>query len=402
MVIESGEGVELVAVEQRVPLASEADLRLLRSSLSLIAQQGGINATRMAQQIESSRTIVRRKVELMLESGLSDRSDALEMTRLAFFANGFSEDGGYVFPEFKVAVKSWPVLIEALDVLIEERRREDSTLGKRSADELGQNGELLTEAQKAFQASQLGGVTKTPAALQADPALRAAAMAVLTGSAGLVPPGSEASGKTITWLDVDMSLANKDHTSDGQLLFDPQSDGGVRFERHKKPTEAQWREFNLAHINKLSGIQKSNFIELIQLYETLLIGHGFFAVYMFSLDVKAKDREFPNRPFSSDLLAARFQTSEWYRLRPIVPVGPTPGRGAKTCTYFNGRNGCDYPEHQCRNGLHQCSICGRDTHPASKCFDNPHGGQQAGGGRGRGDGRGRGGRHGRGRRGGRG
>ena len=61
------------------------------------------------------------------------------------------------------------------------------------------------------QASGLEGVTKTPAALQADLALWKTATAVLTvGSAGKVPIASEVSGApTITWMDVDVSLIKK-------------------------------------------------------------------------------------------------------------------------------------------------------------------------------------------------
>ena len=60
------------------------------------------------------------------------------------------------------------------------------------------------------------------------------------------------------------------------------------------------REYGLAHTLKLSGIQRTNFVELQQLYERLIVSHGFDAVYSFSLEVREKEREFPNRAFSAD------------------------------------------------------------------------------------------------------
>jgi hypothetical protein len=206
----------------------------------------------------------------------------------------------------------------------------------------------LTAAQRAFQGSQLEGVTKTPTVLQTDAELQKAATAVLTGGAGILPVGSAASGKkpVISWMDVDMSLLNKATESDGQLRFDPTS-GAIKYDRTKKPTLEEWREYGLAHTRKLSGIQRNNFVELQQLYERLIIKHGFDAVYSFSLEVREKERAFPNRAFSADLLSARFATSKWYDARPTVtydarhPIGPAPQQrgGAGVCTYFNG-NGC--------------------------------------------------------------
>ena len=38
---------------------------------------------------------------------------------------------------------------------------------------------------------------------------------------------------------------------------------------------------------------------------TLIVGHGFYAVYMFSLDVRDKERDLPNRPVKAGRLAAR-------------------------------------------------------------------------------------------------
>jgi hypothetical protein len=365
----------------------------------------------MFQQIENWRVIVQRKVLLVLENDLQNRSDALELLRMSLFANGWTEEGVFTCPLGKLAMKIWPVVMECLDVLIEERQRENSALGKRSASELDQSGEELTAAQRAFQDSQLEGVIKTPSVLQADGELRKAATAVLAGSAGILPAGSAASGKkpVPTWMDVDMSLLNKETETDGQLMFD-QASGAIIYERTKKPTVDEWREYGLAHTLKLSGIQRTNFVELQQLYKRLIISHGFDAVYSFSLEVRKKEREFPNRAFSADLLSARFATSKWYHPCPIRhPIGPAPPRpappqqrvGAGVCTFFIG-NGCGYSEGQCRNGSHSCSICGRKTHGASKCYDSPDSRElvavgQAGRGRGKVEGRGRAGRPGRGR-----
>jgi hypothetical protein len=114
---------------------------------------------------------------------------------------------------------------------------------------------------------------------------------VLTGSAGILPAGSAASGKkpVPTWMDVDMSLLNKETESDGQLKFD-QTSGAIKYDRTKKPTVDEWREYGLAHTLKLSGIQRTNFVELQQLYERLIVSHGFDAVYSFSLEVREKER----------------------------------------------------------------------------------------------------------------
>jgi len=43
----------------------------------------------------------------------------------------------------------------------------------------------------------------------------------------------------------------------------------------------------------------------LQLYRTLIVGHGCYAVYMFCLDVRNKERELPNRPFEAGQLADR-------------------------------------------------------------------------------------------------
>jgi hypothetical protein len=157
-------GAELVAVVgQTAPLAKVQDLKMLRSSLSMIQQQGNINSERMfQQQIENSRVIVQRKVLLVLENDLKNRSDTLELLRMSLFANGWTEEGVFTCPLWKLAMKMWPVVMECLDVLIEERQRENSALGKRSASELDQSREDLTAAQRAFQDSQLEGVIKTP------------------------------------------------------------------------------------------------------------------------------------------------------------------------------------------------------------------------------------------------
>jgi hypothetical protein len=300
------EGTErATVVEQTAPLAQVSDLKMLKSSLSMIQQQGNINSEKMFQYIETTRAIVQRKVLLVLENGLTNGSDALELLRAALFANGWSDEGVFTCPAVKVAMKIWPAVMECLDVLIEERQRENSALGKRPASELDHSKEL-TAAQRAFRDSQLEGVTKTPAVLQADTELRKAAAAVLAGSAGVVPAASAASGKTpvTTWMDVDMSLLHKTTENDSQLMFD-QASGSIKYERTKKPTLDEWREYGLTHTLTLSGIQRSNFVELRQLYERLIIGHGFDAVYGFSLEISEKEREFPNRPFSADLLSAR-------------------------------------------------------------------------------------------------
>jgi len=148
----------------------------------MIQQQGNINAEKMSQQVENSRMVVQRKVLLALENDLHNRSDTLELLRICLFSNGWTDEGVFTCPAWKVAMKIWPVVIECLDVLIEERQRENSALGKRSASELDRSGEELTPAQRAFQDSQLEGVIKTLAVLQADAELRKAAMAVLAGS----------------------------------------------------------------------------------------------------------------------------------------------------------------------------------------------------------------------------
>ena len=235
--------------------------------------------------------IVPRKVLLVLENDLKNRSDTLELLRMSLFANGWTEEGVSTCPLWKLAMKIWSVVMECLNVLIEERQRENSALGKRSASELDQSGEALPAAQRAFQDSQLEGVIKTPAVLQADAELRKATTAVLAGSAGILPAGSAASGKkpVPTWMDVDMSLLNKETESDGQLKFD-QTSGAIKYDRTKKPTVDEWREYGLAHTLKLSGIQRTNFVELQQLYERLIVSHGFDAVYSFSLEVREKER----------------------------------------------------------------------------------------------------------------
>jgi hypothetical protein len=332
--IDEGTGLGAV-VGQTAPLALLSDLKMLKSSLSMIQQQGNINSEKMFQYIETTRAIVQRKVLLVLENGLTNGSDALELLRAALFANGWSDEGVFTCPAVKVAMKIWPAVMECLDVLIEERQREISALGKRPASELDHSEELTaTTAQRAFRDSQPEGVTKTPAVLQADTELQKAALA---GGAGVLP-AEAASGKkpVISWMDVDMSLLNKETESDGQLRFDPTS-GAIKYDRAKKPTLDEWRECGLAHTLKLSGIQRSNFVELQQLYERLIIKHGFDAVYSFSLEVREKEREFPNRAFSADLLSARFATTKWYDARPIrQPSGPAPQQrgGAAVCTYL--------------------------------------------------------------------
>jgi hypothetical protein len=226
-------GGELVAVvEQTAPIAQIHDLKMLKSSLSMIQQQGHINAEKMSQYMEKTRVIVQRKVLVVLENDLVNRSDALELLRMSLFANGWADDGVFTCPAWKVAMKIWPAVIECLDVLIEERQRESSVLGKRSADELDQGGEELTAAQRAFQGSQLEGVINTPTVLQADAVLRKAATAVLPGGAEILP-AEAASGKkpVISWMDVDMSLLNKEAESDGQLRFDPTS-GAIKYDRN--------------------------------------------------------------------------------------------------------------------------------------------------------------------------
>jgi hypothetical protein len=76
------EGAELaMVVGQTAPLAKVQDLKMLRSSLPMIQQQGNINADEMFQQIENLRVIVQRKVLLVLENGLQNRSDMLEPLR---------------------------------------------------------------------------------------------------------------------------------------------------------------------------------------------------------------------------------------------------------------------------------------------------------------------------------
>ena len=145
------ERAELVAVVgQTAPLAKVQDLKMLRSSLSMVQQQGNINANKMFQQIENSRVIVQSKVLLVLENNLQNRSDTLELLRMSLFANGWTEEGVFTCPLWKLAMKMWPVVMECLDVLIEERQRENSALGKRSASELDQSGEELTAAHRAF------------------------------------------------------------------------------------------------------------------------------------------------------------------------------------------------------------------------------------------------------------
>ena len=103
----------------------------------------------MFQQIENLRVIVQRKV-LLVENDLKNRSDTLELLRMSLFANGWTEEGVFTCPLGKLAMKIWPVVMECLDVLIEERQRENSALGKRSASELDQSGEELTAAHRAF------------------------------------------------------------------------------------------------------------------------------------------------------------------------------------------------------------------------------------------------------------
>jgi len=92
----------------------------------------------MFDQIENSRVIVQRKVLLVLENDLKNRSDTLELLRMSLFANGWTEEGVFTCPLWKLAMKIWSVVMESFDVLIEERQRENSALGKRSASELDQ------------------------------------------------------------------------------------------------------------------------------------------------------------------------------------------------------------------------------------------------------------------------
>ena len=136
----------MAVVGQSAPLAKVQDLKMLRSSLSMIQQQGNIDAEKMFQHIENSREIVQRKVLLVFENHLNNRSDALELLRMSLFANGWTEEGVFTCPLWKLAMKIWSVVMESFDVLIEERQRENSALGKRSASELDQSGGELTAA----------------------------------------------------------------------------------------------------------------------------------------------------------------------------------------------------------------------------------------------------------------
>jgi len=142
------EGAELVAVVGQIaPLAKVQDLKMLRSSLSMIQQQGNINSERMfQQQIENSRVIVQRKVLLVLENDLKNRSDTLELLRMSLFANGWTEEGVFTCPLWKLAMKIWSVVMECFDVLIEERQRENSALGKAVRERAGSGWQELTAA----------------------------------------------------------------------------------------------------------------------------------------------------------------------------------------------------------------------------------------------------------------
>ena len=47
----------------------------------------------MFHQIENSRVVVQRKVLLVSENDLKNRSDTLELLRMSLFANGWAEEG---------------------------------------------------------------------------------------------------------------------------------------------------------------------------------------------------------------------------------------------------------------------------------------------------------------------
>jgi hypothetical protein len=147
----------------------------------------------MFDQIENSRVIVQRKVLLVLENDLKNRSDTLELLRMSLFANGWTEEGVFTCPLWKLAMKIWSVVMECFHVLIEERQRENSALGKRSASELDQR-RRVNSCVEGVPGLATEGVIKTPAVLQEDAELRKAATAVLAGSAGILQAGSAASG----------------------------------------------------------------------------------------------------------------------------------------------------------------------------------------------------------------
>ena len=60
----------------------------------------------MFHQIENSRVIVQRKVLLVLENDLKNRSDTLELLRMSLFANGWTEEGVFTCPLWKLAMKN--------------------------------------------------------------------------------------------------------------------------------------------------------------------------------------------------------------------------------------------------------------------------------------------------------
>jgi hypothetical protein len=158
------EGAELVAVvRQTAPLAKVQDLKMLRSSLSMIQQQGNIDAEKMFQHIENSREIVQRKVLLVFENHLNNRSDALELLRMSLFANGWTEEGVFTCPVWKVAMKIWPAVMECLDVLIEERQRENSaTFGKAVCERAGSEWRGVNSCAKGVPGLATGGSDQDP------------------------------------------------------------------------------------------------------------------------------------------------------------------------------------------------------------------------------------------------
>jgi hypothetical protein len=137
-------GAELVAVVgQTAPLAKVQDLKMVRSSLSM-KQQGNINSERMFHQIEN---ILARDCSAQGLTCVGERFEEpfrhVGASPHEPLRQRLDRRGRVYLPFMEVGHENLAVVMECLGVLIEERQRENSALGKRSASELDQSGDLV-------------------------------------------------------------------------------------------------------------------------------------------------------------------------------------------------------------------------------------------------------------------